>query len=123
MHSYWGIPNLMWGGGFNTLKIQALLIVLLGAPKGKLFALPLFLPEEGWQAQLRHPSEQPGVKGVEPGQRNLQPLSKLTSLSSSLWATASRLSWPVLSTDRVNSTNSLLSSWIRATRQLLLDTV
>lgn len=46
-----------------------------------------------------------------------------TSLNSSLWATASKHSWPVLSTESVNSTNSPLSSWIRVTRQLLLETV
>lgn len=46
-----------------------------------------------------------------------------TSLNSSLCATASKHSWPVLSTDSVNSTNSPLSSWIRVTRQLLLETV
>ena len=46
-----------------------------------------------------------------------------TSRNSSLWATASRHSWPVLSTERVNSTNSPLSSWMRVTRQLLLETV
>lgn len=46
-----------------------------------------------------------------------------TSLNSSLWATASKHSCPVLSTESVNSTNSPLSSWIRVTRQLLLETV
>lgn len=46
-----------------------------------------------------------------------------TSLNSSLWATASKHSCPVLSTDRVNSTMSPLRSWIRVTRQLLLETV
>lgn len=46
-----------------------------------------------------------------------------TSLNSSLWATASKHSCPVLSTESVNSTNSALSSWIRVTRQLLLETV
>lgn len=46
-----------------------------------------------------------------------------TSLNSSLCATASKHSCPVLSTESVNSTNSPLSSWIRVTRQLLLETV
>lgn len=46
-----------------------------------------------------------------------------TSLNSSRWATASKHSCPVLSTESVNSTNSPLSSWIRVTRQLLLETV
>lgn len=46
-----------------------------------------------------------------------------TSLNSSRWATASRHSCPVLSTESVNSTNSPLRSWIRVTRQLLLETV
>lgn len=47
----------------------------------------------------------------------------LTSLNSSLWATASKHSCPVLSTESVNSTKSPLSCWIRVTRQLLLETV
>lgn len=46
-----------------------------------------------------------------------------TSLNSNLWATASKHSCPVLSTESVNSTKSPFSSWIRVTRQLLLETV